>query len=60
MATQLVSIGETAKTLGVSKDTVRRLIKARHLRSVRVSRRVLVPQTEIERVCTQGVAASTK
>ena len=57
METQLVSITETAKSLGVSKDTIRRLIERRELRSVRVSRRVLVPLAEIERACTHGVGS---
>jgi len=54
MSAQLVSIAETAKVLGVSRDTVRRLIRRGELRSVRVSRRVMVPQHEIERVCEGG------
>lgn len=55
MGTQLVSISEAAKSLGVSKDTVRRLIERKALRAVRVSRRVLVPTSEVERACLHGV-----
>jgi excisionase family DNA binding protein len=60
MGTQLVSISETAKSLGVSADTVRRLIGRGDLSSVRVSRRVLVPQAEIDRVTRQGVGRYAK
>lgn len=60
MGSQLVSIGETAKALSVSKDTIRRLIDRKELRAVRVSRRVLVPQCEIDRACTQGVGKGPK
>ena len=55
MGNQLVSIGETAKALAVSKDTIRRLIDRKELRAVRVSRRVLIPTSEIERACAHGV-----
>jgi excisionase family DNA binding protein len=57
---QLVSIGETAATLGVSKDTIRRLITQGALRAVRVAGRVLVPLSEIDRACTQGVGGRAK
>ena len=60
MGNQLVSIGRTAETLGVSKDTVRRLCIKGDLRAVRVARRVMIPQTEIDRACTQGVGNKSK
>ena len=59
MGNQLVSIGEAAKSLGVSKDTIRRLIVRKQLRAVYVSRRVLVPLTEIDHACTHGVGSSS-
>lgn len=55
---RLHSIGETAKELNVSKDTIRRLIDRKELRAVRVSRRVLVPTSEIERACAHGVGVN--
>jgi excisionase family DNA binding protein len=58
MGNQLVSVSETAKSLGVSRDTVRRLIDRKELRAVRVARRLMVPQTEIERACVHGVGAT--
>ena len=51
---KLLTIGDAAKTLSVSTDTVRRLIRNRELGHVRISRRVMVPQEEVERVCRQG------
>ena len=58
MGNQLMSIGETAKALAVSKDTIRRLIERKELRALRVSRRVLVPTSEIERACAHGVGVN--
>ncbi|MGA2075007.1 MAG: helix-turn-helix domain-containing protein [Terriglobia bacterium] len=55
MSKRLHSIAETAEYLGVSKDTIRRLINRKVLLAVRISRRVLVPLSEIERACQQGV-----
>lgn len=51
---ELFGIAEAAKAIGVSPDTVRRLIKAGALKSVRISRRAMVSASEIERVCAQG------
>jgi len=54
MENKLESIAEASKRLGVSTFTTRRLIKAKQLRAVRVGKRVLIPESEIERVITQG------
>jgi excisionase family DNA binding protein len=51
---RLASVEEVSRTLSVSTFTTRRLIKAKQLRAVRVGKRVLVPQSEIERVMSQG------
>jgi excisionase family DNA binding protein len=58
MGNQLVSIRRTAEALGVSVDTIRRLVERKELRAVRVSRRVLVPASEIERACSHGVGVN--
>jgi excisionase family DNA binding protein len=50
----LKSIEETSRRLAVSPFTTRRLIKSGHLRAVRVSKRVLVSESEIGRVIAQG------
>jgi len=54
MAERLNSIQEASERLGVSTFTTRRLIKAGLLRAVRVGKRVLVPESEVGRVCAQG------
>jgi excisionase family DNA binding protein len=51
---RLTSVEETSRRLSISTFTTRRLIKGKQLRAVRVGRRVLVPQSEIERVIAQG------
>jgi excisionase family DNA binding protein len=51
---RLASVEEVSKKLSVSTFTTRRLIKAKQLRAVRVGKRVLVPQSEIDRVIAQG------
>jgi excisionase family DNA binding protein len=50
----LASVEEVSRRLSVSTFTTRRLIKTKQLRAVRVGKRVLVPQAEIERVIAQG------
>ena len=55
MESKLWSIADTANSLGVSKDTVRRLIKSHAMKSVRIARRVMVPESEIDRACNHGV-----
>jgi len=59
---RLEPIAEVSKRLAVSSFTVRRLIRANQLRAVRVSKRVLVPESEIERVIREGCGkhASTR
>ena len=56
---RLEPIAEVSKRLAVSSFTVRRLIKAKQLRAVRVSKRVLVPASEVERVIAQGCGKHT-
>ena len=51
---RLNSVEETSERLAVSTFTTRRLIKAGHLRAVRVGKRVLVPDAEIVRVISEG------
>ncbi len=60
MDKQLVSIGEAATVLGVSKDTIRRLIRTGALRAVPIARRVMVPMSEIDRACAQGLSGQVK
>lgn len=51
---RLESVEEASRRLGVSSFTVRRLIKTKHIKAVRVSRRVLVPDSEVNRVIAEG------
>jgi excisionase family DNA binding protein len=51
---RLQSVEEVSKRLAVSSFTTRRLIKTKQLRAVRVGKRVLVAESEIERVIAQG------
>jgi excisionase family DNA binding protein len=60
MSQKLNGIAETAKEWGVSKDTVRRQIKIGAIHAVKVGRRTLIPQSEIDRVCTHGTTAKGK
>ena len=51
---RLTSIEEASRRLAVSPFTTRRLIKSKQLRAVRVAKRVLVPESEIQRVISKG------
>jgi excisionase family DNA binding protein len=51
---RLSSVQATAERLGVSTFTVRRLIQSGALKSVRISRRVMVPQSAIENAVENG------
>jgi excisionase family DNA binding protein len=51
---RLLSIQIAAKRLGVSTFTVRRLIQAKALKSVRISRRVMVPESAIMNAIENG------
>ena len=53
-AVSLKSLAETAEILGVSYFTVRRLVIAGRLGSVNVGARIMVPQSEILRVTSNG------
>jgi excisionase family DNA binding protein len=55
----LKSIQQAASAWGVSVYTVRRLAAAGSVRTVRVGRRRLVPDSEIERIIATGVPSTT-
>ena len=50
----LKSVEEAAGLLGISKWTVRSYIKAGKLRAVRLGRRVLMEESELERLVRGG------
>ena len=50
----LISLEDVAIKLGVSVYTVRRLVSASQMKSVRISGRVLVSSLEVERIQREG------
>jgi excisionase family DNA binding protein len=54
MLTNMLSIAEAAKVLGVSPYTIRRLIDSGDIRAVNVGARVVIASNEIERVILHG------
>jgi excisionase family DNA binding protein len=55
METRLFTLGRAAEELQVSRDTLRRLAASGQLKTVRVSRRVLVPSAEVLRIVENGI-----
>lgn len=55
----LHAVEGVSRRLAVSGFTVRRLIKAGHLRAVRVGKRVLIPESEVQRVMREGCGKHT-
>lgn len=53
-ADHLNSVEEASRRFGVSPFTTRRLIKSGLLKAVRISKRVLVPESEVQRVISEG------
>jgi excisionase family DNA binding protein len=52
----LLSIERAAQVLGISPWTVRRYIATQKLRPVRIGRRVLLEQRELQRIVDEGRA----
>jgi excisionase family DNA binding protein len=50
----LLSIERAAQVLGISPWTVRRYIATKKIRPVRIGRRVLLEQQELQRVVDEG------
>lgn len=51
---RLNAIEDVSGRLAVSKFTVARMIKSGYVRSVRVGKRVLIPESEVQRVMHEG------
>lgn len=51
---RLRSVPEAAERLHVSSFTVRRLIRSGALKAVRISKRVLIAESELMRVISEG------
>jgi excisionase family DNA binding protein len=55
---RLCSVDAVAKRWSISKSTVRRKIKDRVLKTVRIGRRVLIPESVVEDVIRNGMHAT--
>ena len=51
---KLHEVPETGRTLRVSNSTVWRLVKDGRIRAVRIGKRVLIPESEINRLMQNG------
>jgi len=56
----LLPIDAVAEALGVSRYTVRRLIESEAIKSVRIAARVMVANTEVERILREGCGTSKR
>ena len=59
MERKLISISEAAKSLGLGRTTIYRLIKAGELESVRIGSRRLLKVESIRRIIEQGASLPT-
>jgi excisionase family DNA binding protein len=53
---ELVSIAQAAELLGLSRDTVRRLLAVGELASVRIGAAVRIPRADVDRLVARGRA----
>ena len=60
MEPKMIGIAQAAQTLGVHRDSVRRRVVTGEIRSTRIGRRILIPVTEIERICRDGCGKYTR
>lgn len=51
---RLWGVSQTARELGVSTFSIRRLIKSGELKAVNVGARILIPGSELARVAAEG------
>jgi excisionase family DNA binding protein len=57
---QLISIAAAADLLGVSRDTVRRLLAVGELSSMKIGAAVRIPRADIDRLAERGRARTQK
>lgn len=57
---RLNSVELTSQRLDVSQFTTRRLVRSGYMRSVRVGKRVLIPESEIQRVMREGCGRNAR
>lgn len=53
---RLESVQDASRRLAISTFTTRRLIKAKTIRAVRVGKRVLIPESEVDRLVSEGTS----
>jgi excisionase family DNA binding protein len=58
MSDKLIGLKEVANRLSVSEFTVRRRVKEGTIRSVRLGRRLLISDSEVERIIREGCTSS--
>ena len=58
MSTRCLTVTEVAALLGVSDDTVYRLAASREIESVKLRRRVLIPEPAYEKFVAAGGTAA--
>jgi excisionase family DNA binding protein len=51
----LISVEEAARRLGLKQVTIRLWVACRKMTSVKLGRRVLIPESEIDRLIKQGL-----
>jgi len=51
---------EVAQGFSVSVDTLRRAVRRRELKAIRIGKRVLIPEDEIERLSRDGLGFRSK
>lgn len=53
---RLETVQDASRRLAISTFTTRRLIKAKTIRAVRVGKRVLIPESEVDRLVSEGTS----
>jgi excisionase family DNA binding protein len=55
MATQLLGVAQFALRVSASPWTIRYHVAKGHLKSTRIGKRVLIPDSEIDRIAAEGL-----
>ncbi len=50
-----LGMAETAGAFGISRDVLDKAIREGRLRSIKIGERRLIPASEIERICEEGL-----
>jgi excisionase family DNA binding protein len=60
MTSRLLTVYETARTLGVSTACIRKWISQRRITTVRLGRLVRIPDTEVTRLVSKGTVPAAQ